>query len=1008
MNATRTLASALTLALTVATGCQLGELSRSRALRKDGLALLKGGQRQAARQKLDDGLALARQASARTWYDYRGEVARALLDAAAGDQAVGQLSRAAEKLDEALGFARLVGDEATQAYVLGRRGALRLQLGQLEAAAADYRDCAVLWRRTGDLAGLAEARSSGAVALGRLGQFDQALRQHQQALRVAQTSGDPVTEAQALNNAATLHAALGHSDEARRGYREALALSRRASDKLTEAFALNNLGLIELEQGHFGAALDLFREALALKKTAGDHGGQAASHANVSDLFLLLGQSEAAQDEAQSALEQARLSGDQRAVAQALLRTGELDQLADQLDRARGAYAEARRLFSAIRDRRGEVVAVIREALVLRQLGERAGAQARLQVAASAAEASRAPSLAVQAWINLCDLALGGSGASASTGSGAGAVPDLRDCDEAVARAARLADPTLRFQGQRYGALTRLRRGDEAGAVESLRQATRLLEQVRQRAGTDRFKEGLFSPRVAIFDLLVDLLARRHPREAFAEAERGRARGLLDLLVEARVDLTAGAPRQVVQREQRAVTALAQAQQRAAQATEDDARAAARALESALTELDGARAELRARSPRAARLASLEPARLDEVQAQLRSGELLLEYHLAEPRSYLFVVGPAYFAVHELPGKGSLAPTIELFQELASGIAADERSQVDLAQLGNRLYQQLVAPAGPPLAKARRLVIVPHGATAFLPFSALLTEPPPPAAQRTPVAALPYLVRRFEVAVVPSATVLLQLRRGPAEERQRVQQALQVGKDLLGIGNPVLGGITTGDARRRTRRVRAGRSGIVAWPPHEQLAALPFTGVELQQIAQLFPPARQDLLLASDATLTRTRALLARSHHRYVHFATHGIVDAQHPELSGLVLTPEGDDDGFLPLYEVYRLRLRAEMVVLSACQTALGKEVAGEGLIGLARGFLHAGAHAVVASLWSVPDESTSVLMNRLYTNLSTTPGGRGAALRRAQLAMLEGTAKGGARFAHPRHWAAFTLIGD
>jgi CHAT domain-containing protein len=194
---------------------------------------------------------------------------------------------------------------------------------------------------------------------------------------------------------------------------------------------------------------------------------------------------------------------------------------------------------------------------------------------------------------------------------------------------------------------------------------------------------------------------------------------------------------------------------------------------------------------------------------------------------------------------------------------------------------------------------------------------------------------------------------------------------------------------------------VVAWPPHDSLSPLPFTQVEVSQIARLFPASRREVLLGDSATLGRTQKLLEGSQHRYVHFATHGVVDENHPELSGLVLTPEGNDDGFLPLLQIYRMRLAARLVVLSACQTAVGKQVAGEGLLGMARGFLHAGARGVVASLWSVPDESTSVLMSALYAHLARGLG-HAAALQAAQVQLATGS-----RFSHPRHWAAFEVIG-
>jgi CHAT domain-containing protein len=147
--------------------------------------------------------------------------------------------------------------------------------------------------------------------------------------------------------------------------------------------------------------------------------------------------------------------------------------------------------------------------------------------------------------------------------------------------------------------------------------------------------------------------------------------------------------------------------------------------------------------------------------------------------------------------------------------------------------------------------------------------------------------------------------------------------------------------------------------------------------------------------------------YRIVHFATHGLLDDQRPELSGLVLSLVDESgrsqDGFLRLNEIYNLRLSADLVVLSACQTGLGKEVRGEGLIGLTRGFMYAGARSVAASLWKVDDVATRELMKRLYTGLFKSGLKPAAALRAAQLEMLKTT-----QWRAPYYWAAFVLQGE
>ena len=190
------------------------------------------------------------------------------------------------------------------------------------------------------------------------------------------------------------------------------------------------------------------------------------------------------------------------------------------------------------------------------------------------------------------------------------------------------------------------------------------------------------------------------------------------------------------------------------------------------------------------------------------------------------------------------------------------------------------------------------------------------------------------------------------------------------------------------------------------LARLPFSREEAASIAALARP--KDMLSATDFAANRSAALgAALADYRVVHFATHGLIDSERPELSGLVLSLVTDrgapQDGFLRLHDIFNMRLNADLVVLSACQTALGKEIRGEGLVGLTRAFMYAGAPRVVASLWQVSDLATAELMKRFYPGMLQRHLPAAAALRAAQLDMSADP-----RWAPPYFWAGFVLQGD
>jgi CHAT domain-containing protein len=277
-------------------------------------------------------------------------------------------------------------------------------------------------------------------------------------------------------------------------------------------------------------------------------------------------------------------------------------------------------------------------------------------------------------------------------------------------------------------------------------------------------------------------------------------------------------------------------------------------------------------------------------------------------------------------------------------------------------------------------VIVGDGTLQYLPFAAL---PLPASSDAAP------LLASYEVVHAPSASVLLELRRD-------LQARAVAPRTIAVIADPVFG---AEDSRLRPRRGPGVARGA-AYP------RLPDTRVEAQSILKLVEKDQALSALgfaANRATLTSH----ALEPFRIVHLATHAFVDSARPELSGLVLSLVNErgeaEDGMLRLHDVYNLRLGADLVVLSACRTALGKDVRGEGIIGLTRGFMYAGARRVVASLWSSPDLGTAELMSRFYRSLLKQRLSPAAALRAAQLSLWRS-----GRWHAPYYWAGFTVQGD
>jgi CHAT domain-containing protein/tetratricopeptide (TPR) repeat protein len=432
-------------------------------------------------------------------------------------------------------------------------------------------------------------------------------------------------------------------------------------------------------------------------------------------------------------------------------------------------------------------------------------------------------------------------------------------------------------------------------------------------------------------------------------------------------------------------------------------------LEARLQSLRDDREELTAKvrqaSPRYAALRYPEPLDLAGVRATLDPGTVLLSYSVGKDKTLLFVVRPAAdrggqqgVVVLTLPiGEQRLREEVATFRRaiqrpaLVPDAGADVRGirRVQPPELDNRLrslYDLLIRPAERHIASSQRVLISPDGPLHGLPFGALVRKE----ANRRPS----YFVEWKPLHVVASATLYAQLR------QERNTRAAGGESALVAFGDPVYpaADAASADALRDVTVRSTLRRGNALWP-------LPATGREVRAIAELYGPGAQ-VFVQEDATEERAKAVGRGP--RYLHFASHGILDQRFPLNSGLALTiPEapaaGQENGLLQAWEVFdHVRIDADLVTLSACETGLGAEMGGEGLVGLVRAFQYAGARSVAASLWSVEDDSTATLMTKFYMALKAGKP-KDEALRWAQLAVLRDQ-----RTASPFYWAAFQLYGD
>ena len=544
-------------------------------------------------------------------------------------------------------------------------------------------------------------------------------------------------------------------------------------------------------------------------------------------------------------------------------------------------------------------------------------------------------------------------------------------------------------------------------------------EEQRSRIASPELSASFFS-QTEIDEVYIDILMAQQERSpekgtaamAFAVNDRARARSLIASLGETVGRIREGVDPKLLEREralQREFNRAAALQQRGAQGKD-----AAAQIDRLSGELKLLRGEIRLSSPSYASLTEPPALNLAEIQKQVLAPDtLLLEYSLGEKRSFLWVVGPDALHSFVLPPRAAIESAARRVYDLVAAPRAARRGETQ-SQSRERIARAEAAyfPAAAALSRIilgpaagllgeRRLLIVADGALSYVSFSAL----PDPGSGKP-------LVGAHEIVHLPSASALAALRAEAATRKNSAQRRIAVLADPVfeanderlpgGPRGPLAVSAEADDRGELTKALSA--AGLDA--SGAGLPRLVFSRREAGNIATAARPGSVSSYLdfrANHALVTS--AEMARFN--IVHFATHAVLNDETPELSGIVLSLVDEkgkpQDGFLRLHEIYNLHLPVDLVVLSACQTALGKEIRGEGIASLSRGFMYAGAERVIASLWKVDDAATAELMGRFYHNLLVERLRPAAALRSAQLALGQQ-----ARWRSPYYWAAFELQGE
>jgi CHAT domain-containing protein len=794
-------------------------------------------------------------------------------------------------------------------------------------------------------------------------------------------------------------------------YEQALSQSRGESNRRGEALALTAKGGVYSYLGNKQTALEFHNQAATLFRMIGDHNGEGVTLNGLGYIYRNLGEYQKSLNCYLRALKLFQDLGNREYEDYTLTCVGGAYQGLEDNARALEYFQLALNRSASYSQTKGTALNSI--GVVLEKMGETRKALSYYGQALALYEATddRVGQAAILDDRGSLYLASGKDSEA------------LKDFRKALALSRQVQEPSGEAAALFKIASTLLAAGDYIQARSQIEDSIKIIESLRIKVASQDSRASYFASIHEYYELYVNVLMRLHQNSsdegliaaAFDVSEKARARSFLETLKEARSDIYEGVDTSLLEREQRLGrelnTKAEQHLQLLANKKTDSAQVVAAEIDQVTTEYEEVRAQIRSRNPRYAALTEPQPISLKEIQQHvLGDDSLLLEYMLGDDKSYLWLVSRAQVLSYELPGRAEIekAATDVHSSLIANQPLPDEtfdQRQERVAKANDQLSSQIANLSrillGPVAAKlgTTRLLIVADGALLYIPFQILNAGND----QRP-------LVVDHEIVNEPSASALALLVNETKNRKPAPNSVAVLADPVFESDDPRIASTARSATSARTGQVQetefhqALRDVNLSGDGH--IPRLLASRDEAKAIMSVAP--WRSGFEAMDFEASRATVMKGDlSNYRIVHFATHGLLNNEHPELSGIVLSlfdQQGQpQDGYLRLHDIYNLKLPVDLVVLSACNTGLGKDVKGEGLIGLTRGFMYAGASSVVASLWKVDDEATAELMRLFYGNMLRDGLSPAAALRKAQVTMSQQK-----RWQSPYYWAGFVIQGQ
>ena len=955
---------------------------------------------------------------------------------------LGEKQKALEYYSQSLPLSRAVGDRAGEAVTLNNIGLVYSDLGENQKSLEYYNQSLPLFRAAGDRSLEATTLNNIGNVYSDLGENQKALEYYSQSFSLFQAVGDRTGEAATLNSIGNVYSVLGEKQKALEYYSQSLPLFRAVGDARGEATTLNNIGLVYSALGEKQKALEYYSQSLPLFRAVGDRSGEAATLANIGLVYSALGENQKALEYYSQSLPLFQAVGDRTLEARTLNNIGGVYSDLGEKQKALEYYSQSLPLSRAVGDRSQEATTLNNIGLVYSELREK---QKALEYYSQSLPLSKAVGDRSQEAHTLNNIglvyselgknqkaleyysqslplsrAVGDLRGEAVTLASIGAVySELGDNQKALEYYSQSL-PLFRAVGDRSLeavtlsniAAAKRDRGNLTEALTNIETALKIIEDLRTKISSPELRTSYFASVQNYYQFYIDLLMQLHktnPKsgydtKAFEASERSRARTLLELLQEANANIREGVSPELLQKERslqqqldalekRRIEVLSPTNQTPQQETELEQQ-----RQTLFAQYQDIQAKIRTTSPRYAALTQPQPLTVSQIKQQiLDDNTILLQYSLGNDRSYLWALTKTSITSYELPKRAEIETTAKIFRDAVTAPSSRNKPN-QVAQANDAISQIILQPVAAQLGQ-KRLLIVGDGVLNYLPFAAL-SLPGKSGENRNPP-----LIVDHEIVLLPSVSTLGILRQN-YNDRRPPNRSLAIFADPVFSANDER--VKNSSSATTQQAVESANHGLSRSRGDKtgQFDRLNFTRQESQIIQALFPAnSRTESLDFAASRATATSPNL--SQYKIIHFATHGLANSDYPELSGIVMSlvdEKGNPlNGFLRLTDIFNLKLAADLVVLSACQTGMGQNIQGEGMVGLTRGFMYAGAQRVVVSLWTVDDRGTAALMSSFYQGMLQKGLTPAAALRAAQLEMWKQE-----KWKSPYYWAAFTLQGE